>query len=132
MGNRSAGRFVAAGALLALGALTGCSGGSGNDAASGASGSVSADRAEPGAKTAPGAERAVVGTQAVIRTAELSITARDLGAVRAEVDSLLTAVGGSVGNEQTTHDRTGRVESSTLVLRVPVARWTTLGWKPIA
>ena len=65
----------------------------------------------------------MVRTPSVIRTAELSITARDLGAVRADVDSLLAAVGGSIGSEQTTHDRKGRVESSTLVLRVPVDRF---------
>jgi hypothetical protein len=132
MGNRSARRLVAAGALLALGALAGCSGGSGNsDAMSGSGGSVSADRAEPapaseaeaGLKAAPGVDRAAVRTASVIRTAELSITARDLGAVRADVDSLLAAVGGSIGTEQTTPDRKGRVQSSTLVLRVPVDRF---------
>ena len=133
MGNRSVRRLVAAGALLTLGALAGCSGGSGSssDAMSGSGGSVSADRAGPAPasngeaslKAAPGVERAVVRTPSVIRTAELSITARDLGAVRADVDSLLAAVGGSIGSEQTTHDRKGRVESSTLVLRVPVDRF---------
>ena len=66
----------------------------------------------------------MVRVQSVIRTAELSITAKDLGAVRVDVDSLLAAVGGSIGDEQTTHDRKGRVESSTLVLRVPVERFT--------
>jgi hypothetical protein len=92
-------------------------------------GSVSADRAEAAPfalsvdKAALGADRAVLRSQSVIRTAELSITAKDLGAVRADVDSLLAAVGGSVGSEQTTHDRKGRVESSTLVLRVPVDRF---------
>jgi hypothetical protein len=74
-------------------------------------------------KAALGADRAVLRSQSVIRTAELSITAKDLGAVRADVDSLLAAVGGSIGTEQTTHDRKGRVQSSTLVLRVPVDRF---------
>ena len=130
MGNRSARRLVAAGALLALGALAGCTGGGGADSM-GSGGSVSADQAEPApasgggttGKAALGANRVVVRAQSVIRTAELSITAKDLGAVRADVDSLLAAVGGSIGNEQTTHDRKGRVESSTLVLRVPVDRF---------
>jgi hypothetical protein len=71
-----------------------------------------------------GASRTVVRTKSVIRTGQVAVTAKDLGKVRGEIDRLLAALGGSVDNEQTTNDRAGRIERSTLVLRVPVDRFT--------
>ncbi len=122
-------RLAAAGALAALAALTACSGGaSSSDGSSSTSAVGSAAGATDGAATAPGvanrlaagADRSVVHATAVIRTGEVAITSRHPARVRAEVDTLLKARGGSIDNEQTTNSRDGRIESSTLVLRIPV------------
>jgi Flp pilus assembly protein TadB len=67
----------------------------------------------------------VVRTKAVIKTGNVSLTGKDLGKVRDEVDDLLAAVGGSVDREQTTNDKQGRIDRSTLVLRVPVEKFDT-------
>lgn len=135
MGTRTIRHLVAAGVLVALGSLTACSGDS-NDAMSSDAGG-SADLAAPGSaeesggaaadsgldKTAPAAARSVVRTRSVIMTGEVTLTSKDLEKVRGQVDDLMTALGGSVDNEQTSNDRTGRVEQSTLVLRVPVDKF---------
>ena len=71
-----------------------------------------------------GANRAVVRSKAVIRTGQITVTAKDLSAVRREVDDLLVAVDGTVSSEQTSNDKGGRIERSTLVLRVPVEHFT--------
>ena len=127
-------KILAAGVLVA--GLTACSGGSGTDAMS--AGAQGGDAAAPEAASedsagAPrsgsagdtsGANRAAVRTTSVIRTGEVAITAKDLGKVRREVDDLLSALGGTVDNEQTSNDRDGRIEQSTLVLRVPVDKFT--------
>ncbi|CAN5496878.1 DUF4349 domain-containing protein [soil metagenome] len=142
MGRTTVRHLVAAGALVALGSLAACSGGGGNDSASSggsadmaaqapAAGDVAADvaggRSENGLdsvdKTAPGAARSVVTVRSVIMTGEVTLTSKDLEKVRGEVDDLMSALGGSVDNEQTSNDRSGRVEQSTLVLRVPVAKF---------
>jgi hypothetical protein len=124
------GRMVSAAgavaAVVAMVALTGCSAGSGNDEAA----SAQADRggmAPPpaAAKGAIGANRSAVRDQAVIKTGEISLTSKSLGEVRVEVDDLLRSLGGSVDREDTTNDRDGRVERSTLVLRVPVGSFDT-------
>ena len=139
MRSRSLKSGLAAGVLVALAALTACSGGGGgssdsvssSDAAkSGSAGDVGAaepatgeDGSSAGRDNA-GVNRAVVRSKAVIRTGEIAITAKDLSAVRREVDDLLVAVDGAVSSEQTSNDRGGRIESSTLVLRVPVEHFT--------
>ena len=79
---------------------------------------VSDEKAAP-----PGTKRTVVTTKAVIRTGEVSLTSKDLAGVRADIDALLAAVGGTVDSEQSSNDRHGRIEQSTLVLRVPVDRF---------
>lgn len=112
--------------VVAMVALTGCRAGSGNDDAA----SAQADRAgmapEPAvAKRAIGANRSAARTQAVIKTGEISLTSNSLGEVRVEVDDLLRSLGGSVDREDSTNDRDGRVERSTLVLRVPVGSFDT-------
>ncbi len=119
---------MAAGLLVALFSLTACSGGSGGSSSSAgdlaapapASGAQdrTADKAAP-----PGANRTVVTTKAVIRTGEVSLTSKDLAGVRADIDALLAAVGGTVDSEQSSNDRHGRIEQSTLVLRVPVDKF---------
>jgi hypothetical protein len=68
----------------------------------------------------PGAARTALRAKAVIKTGDLSVTSRHLTRVREEVDRQLASVGGSVDREQTTNARDGSIESSTLVLRVPV------------
>jgi len=117
-------RTVAGGLLLTLAALTGCSSGGGGDslAAGGSAADEPASQAEPGgaAKDSAGASRAAVRTTSVIKTGELHITGKNLDALRADVEDLLEANGGTIDREQTSNDRDGKVEQSTLVLRVPV------------
>lgn len=132
MRNRTLKLAMAAVALVALAGLTACTGGSGSladsggssdslaapEPATGAPGSDSADE-----KAAPGANRTVVTPKAIIRTGEVSLTAKDLAKVRDDIDALMAAVGGSVGSEESSHDRHGRLEQSTVVLRVPVEKF---------
>jgi hypothetical protein len=113
-------------AVVALGACTGGVGDSSESADAGADSAAGADdRSAAGdSSTGPvGANRSQVRTKAVILTAEIDLTSEDLDDVRADVQRLLTAMGGSVDNETTTNDSGGRVERSTLVLRVPVDRF---------
>ena len=130
MGNGTLKLTLAAGVLVALAGLTACSGGSSSDTGSSAGGlaapepassardAVSDEKAAP-----PGANRTVVTTKAVIRTGEVSLTSKDLAGVREDIDALLAAVGGTVDREQSSNDRHGRIEQSTLVLRVPVDKF---------
>ena len=131
MRNRTLKLTMAAGVLVALAGLTACGGGSGSSSDSALSGG--GDAPEPavgtlgsdsaGEKAAPGANRTVVTPKAIIRTGEVSLTAKDLAKVRDDIDALMAAVGGSVGSEESSHDRHGRLEQSTVVLRVPVERF---------
>lgn len=66
-----------------------------------------------------GANRPSVQTRAVIRTGEVAVVAKDMARARADVDGLLGKHGGYLATEDTTNDRRGRPEHSTLVLRVP-------------
>jgi hypothetical protein len=114
--------------LAALTALAACSGsGSGSMAgdASGGSAAAPADsaRVTAGTRKAVGAERAVVRTTSAIRTGEISLTGRHLERLRADVTKLLTALGGTLESEHTTNDLRGDVAESTLVLRIPVAKF---------
>ena len=135
MGTRTVRHLVAAGVLVTLGSLAACSGGGSSDSSSaGGSADVAAPapavgRLQGGAagdsvdKAAPGAARTVVQARSVIMTGEVTLTSKDLEKVRGEVDDLMTALGGTIDNEQTSNDRKGRVEQSTLVLRVPVDKF---------
>lgn len=117
-------------AVLSVLAVAGCTGGGGD---SGGQSSSDAGAAEPAAaavdpaqlseRGSTGAARAVVRSPSVVRTGRVSLTATDLAAVRVEIDDLLAAIGGTVDDEQTTTGDDGRVDRSTLVLRVPVARF---------
>lgn len=127
---------LAGGLATALLALTSCSGpGTSSTGAGSAAGASVAGRAPAaavgsvdsvGSKVGAGgstASRPAVRTKAVVRTGDLALTAEDLDTVRGEVTDLLAAVGGSVDREVTRNDRHGRIAESTLVLRVPVARF---------
>ena len=87
------------------------------DGAVGAMGEAAPDKA-------PGVNRTVFEVRAVIRTGEVSLTSPDLGEARAEVDAVLAGVDGVVENESTSHDKAGDIQRSSLVLRVPVSRFT--------
>lgn len=110
-------------AVVAMVALTGCSGGSGDSEKASDAAGVAQEPASAG--RAAGANRPAARTKAVIRTGEIALTSKDLGKVRAEVDELLQSLGGSVDDEQTTNDRDGSIERSTLTLRVPVDSFDT-------
>ena len=71
-----------------------------------------------------GVNRTVFEVRAVIRTGEVVLTSPDLDAARAEVDAVLAGLDGVVENESTSHDDEGGIKRSTLVLRVPVTRFT--------
>ncbi len=122
-------RFAAVlAALLLVGGLAACSGG-GDSASSdvAAGGSVGADEDAGGGavapEPAPGANRTVIQTKAMIRTGQVAVTSDQLDDARDEVDQLLFGFGGTVDSEETSHDRDGSIERSTLVLRVPVAKF---------
>jgi hypothetical protein len=112
--------------VLAMVALAGCSTGSGSDEKSSGGAAVSSTAREPAAADNTSlVNRPVPRTKAVIKTGQLSITSDHLGEVRSEVDDLLQSLGGSVDREDATNDRQGRIERSTLVLRVPVGSFDT-------
>ncbi len=119
-------RVLAGGLLLTMAALTGCAGGDGGgDSLADSGGSVGApepatDQGEAAKGTGDGANRTAVRTTSLIRTGELYITGKNLDGLRSDVEDLLEANGGTIDKEQTSNDRDGKVERSTLVLRVPV------------
>jgi len=137
-------RRVLAGAALATLALTAaaCSNGGqegsdslassaapGTVAREGAAAIVGGDTASDGGGAAvpegPGANRTVVTVRSVIKTGEVAVTNDDLDNARAELDGLLLGLEGSVDSEATQNDSKGRIEQSTLVVRVPVEQFDT-------
>jgi Domain of unknown function (DUF4349) len=126
-------RLWVGGAVLATLVCAGCSssgGGGGSTSGAGEPGgdtmALGAARSEPAkAGEASLTGQAPVRTRSVVRTYELSLTAVDLEAVRREIDALLKAVGGSVDKEDSTSDKQGRIDRSTLTLRVPVAAFAS-------
>jgi hypothetical protein len=130
---RTTARWTAvAGVVVALAALTGCSGGGGGASSADAGGSLAAP--EPAPQDEDGravgdtgtANRAAVQTRAVIRTGELFLTSKDLDGLRADVEDLLEANGGTIDKEESSNDRDGKAEQSTLVLRVPVGSFAAV------
>ena len=130
-------RLAALAGVLGLVVLTGCSGGaSGSASAAGdnaPAGSLS-DRsaADPEAATAQAYkangsadQTAVVEQKAVIKKGDISLHTSDPQQVRDRVDQLLTRLHGSLDDEQTVYDTSGRIKESQLVLRVPVATFGT-------
>jgi hypothetical protein len=134
---RSRGRgpgYVAAAVLAGLVApvalLAGCSGGGEgtmsadtagvHDQGGRVVGSDGDGRGEAAPRTA---NRTTVETRAVVRTGRVAVTSKDLDRTRQEVDDLLFAFGGTLEREKTSHDDEGAIDDSTLVLRVPVAKF---------
>lgn len=133
-------RSLAAVAVVTLVGTAGACGGSGQndmgvaDAGGGAvAGSVPqpADRAvvsegqaERATDEAAGVNRTVFEVRAVIRTGEVVLVSPDLDQTRRQVDDVLAGLDGVVENESTSHDDEGGIRRSTLVLRVPVTRFT--------
>lgn len=130
-------RLAALAGVLGLVVLTGCSAGSSgsasaagdNAAADNAGGSLS-DRsaADPKAASAQSYQAdgaadqgSLVEQKAVIKKGDISLHATDPQQVRDRVDRLLTRLHGSLDDEQTVYDTSGRIKESRLVLRVPVA-----------
>lgn len=128
---RLAGVALAAAATVAVTGLAGCSGAATNSSQAGsAGGSVAADQKSsgemqaPGLVTrAPGAARSTPQTRAVVRTGSLALVSKHPDRVRDEIDGVLASVGGTVDREDTRRSPKGAIEHSTLVLRVPVARF---------
>ena len=133
--------------LLAVLLAAGCSVGggatdrsAGSPADSGAAGSASSDDsatepggadprprqlAQDGGGTSParkvGSTPAL--TRAIISTGEIFVRARSLSDARLEVTRLVSRWDGAIADEQTSGDGRGRLQSSTLTLRVPVTRF---------
>ncbi len=130
---------VAALLLLAL-TLTACSGD--DDAGGGASsGTAPAEQAAPdrasggAADTESGSEAATqTDTQAdpvvaqapraLIRTGTVALRADDVARARFDVQKVVDAAGGEVGEETTSADEDGEAEFARLVVRVPSARFS--------
>lgn len=123
-------------ATVLLVTLTGCSGSGGGDvglsAAENAAGRGSADaRSAPSDLAAKegsgpertGANRTTIQTRAVIKTGVISLTNPDLDQARREATLLLDRFGGFVAQEETSHNRSGKVSSSRLVVRVPTSEF---------
>lgn len=122
-----AGVALAAAATLAVTGLAGCSGAATNSSSAG--GAVSADRgvmekAAPVTGT-PGAARPAARARAVVRTGSIALVSKHPGRVREQIDTVLNSVGGTVDQEDTRRSPKGVIEHSTLVLRVPVAKFAT-------
>jgi hypothetical protein len=126
-------RLALAGVLTLL-SLTGCSGGGDSGAsaaAGGAADSLAAPAAQPAGSTrlADGSTAVdaatVVEQRAVVKKGDLAVRTPDPQQARDHVDVLLTRLDGSIDDEQTAYDKHGRIQDSELVLRVPVASFTT-------
>jgi hypothetical protein len=127
-------RSLATAAVLGLVVLTGCGAGGG----SGESGSMAPGRAALAAPSAAPAASAGgftadkasgvsvdVETRAVIKTGDIAIRTAQPQLARDRVDDLLTRLQGTVDDEQTVYDKHGQILDSHLMLRVPVASFTT-------
>ncbi len=122
--------------VVGLVALCGCSGGvsSGSTDAGADSAGSAAARAPSAAdvgtaggdSVGKGVDAAtIVDQKAVIRKGDIVLHTSDPQQARDRVDDLLTRVQGSVDDEQSVYDRHGVIRDSRLVLRVPVATFTT-------
>ena len=124
--------------VVSLVALTGCSGGgasSGSTAGDAGGSSVGARAPAAEAPAANGSSVADSGTavdtspvveqKAVIRNGAIVLHTADPQRARDRVDLLLTRLSGSIDDEQTVYDKQGLIRESKLVLRVPVASFTT-------
>ncbi len=115
-------------ALTACSAPTNSSSVAGSAAADSDSVAATAPRAaagfaDTGGKTVDAST--VVDQRAVIKTGDIVLHTADPQEARARVDALLNRLHGTVDDEQTVYDKSGVIRDSTLVLRVPVASFTT-------
>ncbi|MFZ2016300.1 MAG: DUF4349 domain-containing protein [Nocardioides sp.] len=129
---------LAALGVTCLVVLTGCGGGGSGSAAGGSSASESfagggrdaaGTAGNTAAKALPVAQAAKpaveVQQQAIIRTGTISVRTADPQQARDRVDLLLSRLRGSVDDERTVYDKSGRIRDSHLVLRVPVDSFGT-------
>ncbi len=127
--------------LLSLLLVSGCGGSSSprsSDAGSGAStrGLASGEVSATDAKRAPSGVAPAVGAKAgtirqavaplaraVVSTGQLSVHAKDVARARGTVFTLVAGWGGTVADEKTGSDPHGRLNDSTMTLRVPSPRF---------
>jgi Domain of unknown function (DUF4349) len=119
--------------LIVMFALAGCAGlsdgeGSSGDEPAGEPASRSSDASGGSSSTSgdasTGVKQSVATTplnREVISTGQISVSTRSISKARAEVLRLVTSYDGSVADEQTDSDQRGRINSSTLTLRVPTS-----------
>ena len=119
--------------LIVMFALAGCAGlsggeGSSGDESAGEPASRSSDASGGSSSTSDDASTGVKQSVAttplnreVISTGQISVSTRSISKARAEVLRLVTSYDGSVADEQTDSDQRGRINSSTLTLRVPTS-----------
>jgi hypothetical protein len=115
--------LVAAGVLATLAGLGACSGGESTMPSRSADAGADAGAETAAVAAAPGRNRPAVRTPSVIRTGEIAVTGTDLDRLRGDVTDLVAALGGTLQSEETSDNRRGEVAESTLVLRIPVARF---------
>ncbi|MGA8246327.1 MAG: DUF4349 domain-containing protein [Nocardioides sp.] len=124
--------------VLCLVALSGCGGhGAASSSAASGGGQLSRAAALPAARPGDtgngnaadaydqGAGSGEVVQQSIIRHGSISIRTAEPQRARDHVDVLLTRLRGSVDDEQTVYDAHGKIKESSLVLRVPVASFTS-------
>ena len=123
-------RLLATLAVLGLLTLTGCGGGTNasETAASRAEPAAAADfgaggtTANSGSAVDPSSE---VEQRSVIKTGDVAIRTSHPAVARNRVTELLARLQGTIDDEQTVYDKHGDIRESHLVLRVPVASFTT-------
>ena len=127
-GTNSRVRRLAASTLLATLAVvfTACSS---SDDAGGASGGDALEGDVPAAAPAKSGDtakraRSAVQTRAVIATGSVTLRGKDVQAARDEVESIVTAHGGTIDDERSTSDDDGELRTTRLVLRFPSADFT--------
>jgi Domain of unknown function (DUF4349) len=119
--------------LIVMFALAGCAGLSGGEGSSGdepagepasRSSDASGGSSSTSGDASTGVKQSVATTplnREVISTGQISVSTRSISKARAEVLRLVTSYDGSVADEQTDSDQRGRINSSTLTLRVPTS-----------
>ena len=129
------------GTVLLAGLLAGCSGSTSSQESdvSGGSGDSLAEPApartdgvgmdglaQGGATGSQGAARGAVLEPAIVRTATVEVRSDDVSTDRAEVQRITDRHGGTVSEQETYTDDSGKAESARLVLRVPEKEFQTM------
>jgi uncharacterized protein DUF4349 len=128
---------VLVGVVALMLVLGGRGGGSGSfDAESSGGSSSQALASDSGQESAPdaSADKQAGGTRqaaaidplsrAVISTGQVTVRSKTISKARAEVLRLVTSWNGTVADEQTSSDAHGRMEDTTMTLRVPTAKFS--------